>query len=113
MIVLSILGVLIAFPLKRRFINDEQMPFPEGRAAGIVLYDLHSSEDQGAALKTRILVKWAGISALIECLRDEGLMSFLGLTKTQHTRILGQPDLQRSMFRRIMGSPLKDLSVAH
>src|ERR1035437_8066641 len=36
-IVLSILGVLFAFPLKKRYINDEQLPFPEGRAAGIVL----------------------------------------------------------------------------
>ena len=31
-IVLAILGVLFAFPFKRRFINDEQQPFPEGRA---------------------------------------------------------------------------------
>ena len=35
LILLSILGVLFAFPLKKRFINDEQLPFPEGRAAGI------------------------------------------------------------------------------
>ena len=34
MISLSLLGVLFAFPLKRRFINDEQYPFPEGRACG-------------------------------------------------------------------------------
>ena len=32
-VVISILGVLVAFPMKRRFINDEQLPFPEiGRA---------------------------------------------------------------------------------
>jgi uncharacterized oligopeptide transporter (OPT) family protein len=37
MTVLSILGVLVAFPMKRRFINDEQHPFPEGRACGVVL----------------------------------------------------------------------------
>src|SRR5262245_37063844 len=30
---IATLGVLFAFPLKRRFINDEQLPFPEGRAA--------------------------------------------------------------------------------
>ena len=29
---LAVLGVLFAFPLKRRFINEEQLPFPEGRA---------------------------------------------------------------------------------
>ena len=33
MLVLAVLGVLFAFPMKRRFINDEQHPFPEGTAA--------------------------------------------------------------------------------
>ena len=33
-VVLSSMGVLVAFPMKRRFINDEQHPFPEGRACG-------------------------------------------------------------------------------
>jgi uncharacterized oligopeptide transporter (OPT) family protein len=33
-ILLSLLGVFFAFPLKKRFINDEQLPFPEGYAAG-------------------------------------------------------------------------------
>ena len=33
-VVLSCLGVLVAFPMKRRFINDEQQPFPEGHAEG-------------------------------------------------------------------------------
>ena len=36
-VVLSCMGVLVAFPMKRRFINDEQHPFPEGRACGVVL----------------------------------------------------------------------------
>ena len=39
-IILAILGVLFAFPFKRRFINEEQQPFPEGRAAGIVMDSL-------------------------------------------------------------------------
>jgi uncharacterized oligopeptide transporter (OPT) family protein len=42
MCVVAILGVLIAFPLKRRFINDEQLPFPEGRASGVVLDALYT-----------------------------------------------------------------------
>jgi OPT family oligopeptide transporter len=42
-VVLSILGVLVAFPMKRRFINDEQAPFPEGQACGVVLDTLYSS----------------------------------------------------------------------
>jgi uncharacterized oligopeptide transporter (OPT) family protein len=41
---LAVLGVLFAFPLKRRFINEDQLPFPEGRAAGVVMDMLHSAE---------------------------------------------------------------------
>ena len=33
-IALALLGVLFAFPLKRRFINDEQHPFPGGPGRG-------------------------------------------------------------------------------
>jgi uncharacterized oligopeptide transporter (OPT) family protein len=47
-VVISILGVLVAFPMKRRFINEEQMPFPEGRACGVVLDSLyHGHADEG------------------------------------------------------------------
>ena len=42
-VVLSMLGVLVAFPMKRRFINDEQQPFPEGRACGVVLDTLYTA----------------------------------------------------------------------
>jgi len=31
MIVVSLIGVRVAFPMKRRFINEDQLPFPEGR----------------------------------------------------------------------------------
>lgn len=50
-VVLSILGVLVAFPLKRRFINDEQHPFPEGRACGVVLDTLYSNAEEADAAK--------------------------------------------------------------
>lgn len=47
---LAVLGVLFAFPLKRRFINEDQLPFPEGRAAGVVMETLHAgtAPDAGA-----------------------------------------------------------------
>src|SRR5206468_4928211 len=32
MTIVAVIGVLVAFPLKRRFVNEEQLPFPEGRA---------------------------------------------------------------------------------
>jgi uncharacterized oligopeptide transporter (OPT) family protein len=46
-VVASVLGVLVAFPMKRRFINNEQQPFPEGRAAAVVLDSLYPHAPQG------------------------------------------------------------------
>jgi len=46
-VVASILGVLVAFPMKRRFINDEQQPFPEGRACAVVLDSLYPHAPAG------------------------------------------------------------------
>jgi uncharacterized oligopeptide transporter (OPT) family protein len=42
-IITSTMGVLVAFPMKRRFINNEQQPFPEGRACGVVLDTLYTT----------------------------------------------------------------------
>ncbi len=52
---IALLGVLFAFPLKRRFINDEQHPFPEGRAAGVVMDALHTGDAAEGMLKAKIL----------------------------------------------------------
>ncbi len=60
LVVAAIIGVLLAFPLKRRFINDEQLPFPEGRAAGVVLDGLYHGDGNAGMLKARLL----GITAL-------------------------------------------------
>ncbi len=46
-VVASLLGVLVAFPMKRRFINDEQQPFPEGRACAVVLDSLYPDAPAG------------------------------------------------------------------
>lgn len=85
-VVLSLLGVLVAFPMKRRFINDEQLPFPEGRACGVVLDALYgdgdaaadggSGRDDGMA-KAKTLVAAAGIAGALEFLKGENLMGLL------------------------------------
>lgn len=110
-IILALMGVLIAFPLKRRFINDEQMAFPEGRAAGIVMDDLHSSRSRDASFKAMLLAISAGVSAGIELLRDEGLMGFLGL------KLLCLPEYWDSFIYkfwvpRILGTPLRELTIS-
>src|SRR5258708_4720359 len=62
MIVAAIIGVLLAFPLKRRFINEEQMPFPEGRAAGVVLDAIYSGAAATGLFRARLLRVTAAIT---------------------------------------------------
>jgi OPT family oligopeptide transporter len=71
---LSVLGVLFAFPLKRRFINDEQHPFPEGRAAGIVMDALHSGDAGEGLLKAKLLSISAVLSAMVKLLTSHDLL---------------------------------------
>ncbi len=111
MILLSILGVLYAFPLKKRFINDEQLPFPEGYAAGVVLQNLHHDEGGGdGILKAKILGAGAGLSALMETIRNHSVMASLKL------KFLAIPEywdeiLYRFFTPSILGTSLKDLTV--
>lgn len=74
MVIIAILGVLVAFPLKRRFINDEQLPFPEGRAAGVVLDALYTGNAGAGMFKARLL-GWTGLGAgLYQFLSSDGWM---------------------------------------
>jgi OPT family oligopeptide transporter len=76
-IVVAILGVLFAFPFKRRFINDEQQPFPEGRAAGIVMDSLHHGDAAAGLLKAKLLVGFAALSAAVKLLQSEVITAYL------------------------------------
>jgi len=75
---LAILGVLFAFPFKRRFINDEQQPFPEGRAAGIVMDSLHHGDAAAGMLKAKLLVVMGSIAAAVKLAQSATIM---GLAK--------------------------------
>ena len=76
-VAISILGVLFAFPMKRRFINDEQHPFPEGQAAGVVMDTLHSSDAAVGLFKAKVLAISAGTAAFIKFLQSEGIQTWL------------------------------------
>lgn len=76
-IVLSVLGVLVAFPMKRRFINDEQQPFPEGRACGVVLDTLYTSAAAVGIFKAKVLAAAAGIAGLIQLLTGAAYMELI------------------------------------
>jgi OPT family oligopeptide transporter len=108
---LAVLGVLFAFPMKRRFINDEQHPFPEGRAAGVVMDALHSTEGGGNTLPARLLL-WFGIGA--------GAAKFLqshDLLERIKIRFLGIPEFfdewiySMGYKPALMGTTLKELTV--
>jgi OPT family oligopeptide transporter len=77
MFVVSILGVLIAFPMKRRFINDDQLPFPEGRASGVVLDSLYHGEGDKGMFQARLLGKTAVGVGLYQMIQSDGWMNLI------------------------------------
>jgi uncharacterized oligopeptide transporter (OPT) family protein len=88
-VVLSFLGVLVAFPMKRRFINDEQQPFPEGAACGVVLDALYSSDSGSGMYKAKVLMKAAGLAGFIGLISGENIMKliqekWMGLKSSWH-----------------------------
>lgn len=70
----GVLGVFMAIPMKRQFVNVEQLPFPTGTAAAETLRGLFAEGEEGRrraralflALGVGVLVKWmtSGTSAL-------------------------------------------------
>lgn len=77
MVVIAVLGVLVAFPMKRRFINEDQLPFPEGRACGVVLDSLYTGEGGEGIYKAKLLAKVAGAAALYQAIVSDGWMKLL------------------------------------
>ena len=77
MCIVSIIGVLLAFPMKRRFINDEQLPFPEGRASGVVLDALYTGAAHAGMFKARLLGITALVTGLYQAIVSDGWMKLL------------------------------------
>ncbi|MBL8990326.1 MAG: OPT/YSL family transporter, partial [Phycisphaerae bacterium] len=76
-VVLSVLGVLVAFPMKRRFINDEQQPFPEGRACGVVLDTLYTSSAAVGLFKAKALGVAAALAGTVSFISGEAYLKAL------------------------------------
>jgi uncharacterized oligopeptide transporter (OPT) family protein len=110
MITLSLLGVLFAFPLKRRFINDEQYPYPEGRACGIVLDALHGEDAAEGLFKARLLTAGAGVSALIELMRSGRIMELVRLPFL-HLPAYWDSLVYRFATPSLGGVPLSELTI--
>lgn len=76
-VIFSIMGVLVAFPMKRRFINEEQAPFPEGRACGVVLDTLYTSDASVGLFKAKALAFAALIAGFLKFIVGEGYQTFI------------------------------------
>ena len=94
-VALSCLGLVMAIPHKRRFVNDLSFPFPEGQACASVLSTLHQAhlvteDDAGLRIAestpssawkaTRVLVYSAVASGSIKLLQSPSLLSRLRLS---------------------------------
>ncbi len=77
MFVISCIGVLIAFPMKRRFINEDQAPFPEGRACGVVLDSLYDGHGDEGVFKAKLLGWVSASAALYQAVVSDGWMKLL------------------------------------
>ncbi len=89
MTVVSIIGVLLAFPLKRRFINDEQLPFPEGRASGVVLDALYTGAASAGLFKAKQLAVTAIVAGVYQAIVSDGWMKLLQFKLLRMDRWLG------------------------
>ncbi len=98
-VVISILGVLVAFPMKRRFINDEQLPFPEGRACGVVLDALYTGQAAAGEFKARLLAVTAGVTALVHLIASDGWMRLIQFKVLRMDRWTGMKEPWHLMER--------------
>ncbi|MFL5309112.1 MAG: OPT/YSL family transporter [Myxococcales bacterium] len=65
----GLLGVLLAVPLRRHFVDDEDLPFPDGTAAGETMLVLDLDRTQARA-RVRALGWGLGLSAVVAFFRD-------------------------------------------
>jgi uncharacterized oligopeptide transporter (OPT) family protein len=86
---MSIIGVLVAFPMKRRFINEDQLPFPEGRACGVVLDALYHGAAGEGIFKAKILAITAGLTGFYQFLVSDGLQRLMQFKLLRFDRWLG------------------------
>ncbi|MBC3875101.1 OPT family oligopeptide transporter [Undibacterium flavidum] len=77
MVIIAILGVLLAFPLKRRFINEDQLPFPEGNACGVVLDTLYTGDADSGIFKAKLLAKVGLWTAALQVILSDGWMKLI------------------------------------
>lgn len=120
-VVLALLGVLVAFPMKRRFINDEQHPFPEGAACGVVLDTLYTSDASVGIFKAKALAAAAGFAGFISFISGHGYQTLVqsrlfGLAKEKVWTLPHNLDTwyynSKLPVPRIYGSDIRNLGLS-
>ena len=99
--VISTIGVLVAFPMKRRFINEDQLPFPEGRAAGVVLDALYTGEAAAGMFKAKLLAVTAMFTGLYQFISSDGWMKLRAVQDPAHGQV-GRDDVRRGTSRNVL-----------
>ncbi|MFZ2448695.1 MAG: OPT family oligopeptide transporter [Syntrophobacteraceae bacterium] len=79
-VLLAVLGVFLAIPMKRQMINIEQLPFPSGLAAAETLRSLYA-KGEAASRKARGLGIASGLGGLVAFVRDNRLTWWPGFMK--------------------------------
>lgn len=97
---LSLLGVIMAIPMKRNMINIEQLRFPSGIATATTLQSMHASGDESVA-QAKALGLAGLLGALVAWLRDGTVGWMKGWNVPPTLDFPGQ----------IMGTPLTALTI--
>jgi uncharacterized oligopeptide transporter (OPT) family protein len=66
---LALFGILLAVPLRQRYVVNEPLPFPSAIATAEVMRAMHSSSEEARA-RTRVLLVVAVVALLITWFRD-------------------------------------------
>ena len=111
MLCLAVLGILFAFPMKKRYINDAQLPFPEGMAAGVLMDSLHRSDPRDGILKAKLLASGGALSALVEILRSEKVMRGIAGTRALIPGYYDEIIYKLGLAPKILGVSLADLTI--
>lgn len=68
-LLVAVLGVSMAVPMKRRLVNRERLPFPEGTAAAVLLQSLYTQAAEAVA-KGRALLAAGLVGVIVPLVKD-------------------------------------------
>ncbi len=110
MCTVALAGVLLAIPLKRRFIDGGEYPFPEGQATAVVLDALHAGDVAVGALKAKVLLIAAGVAGVVRLWTSQTLLAKMRAEVVAIPQYLDDW-IYGFVTPKLLGIPLRDLTV--